>query len=198
MKEMSVDLSKGYEQMKKHFGEVRQLGFVVRDIGASLDYWIHSLGVGPFFYLDHVDSKGFMYKGTPSPVTVSIALAQAGSLQIEFIQQHNDAPSMYRDFLETGQEGLHHIAYWSEYFDRDLERLLSMGHRVGQSGGVGKDGRFVYFMPDTRTGTIIELSEISGRKGAFFKYIANAAEQWDGSEPIRYTTQSIRGDSKSE
>lgn len=175
--------------MDHYFGEIRQLGFVVHDIKASLEHWIHCMGIGPFFCVDQIISKDFFYKGVESQVKLSIALAQAGNIQIEFIQQHNDAPSMYRDFLETGQEGLHHIAYWTENFDRDLERMLSIGHSIGQSGGIGKDGRFVYMMPDTRAGTVIELSEVSGPKGAFFRKIADITRQWDGSEPIRYVTQ---------
>jgi hypothetical protein len=175
--------------MNRPLGDVRQLGFVVRDIKTSVEHWIHAMGVGPFFYFDRVESKGFMYKGTLSPVNLSIAVAHAGSIQIEFIQQHNDAPTMYRDFTEAGQEGLHHIAYWTEHFERDLERMLSLGYSIGQSGAPRKDGRFVYFMPDTRAGIVIELSEISGSKGIFFREIADAAEKWNGSEPIRYLTR---------
>jgi hypothetical protein len=32
---------------------------------------------------------------------------------------------------------------------------------------------------------VVELSEISGRKGKFFEYIAETAQTWDGSDPIR-------------
>jgi len=32
---------------------------------------------------------------------------------------------------------------------------------------------------------VIELSEVSGPKGAFFRHIAEAARDWDGSEAIR-------------
>lgn len=53
----------------------------------------------------------------------SIALANSGPLQIELIQQRNDAPSMYRDFLAEGHEGLQYVAYWTEDFDRDFERI---------------------------------------------------------------------------
>jgi hypothetical protein len=47
------------------------------------------------------------------------------------------------------------------------------------------DGRFVYFANEAHPGTVIELSEISGRKGATFARIAEIAKSWDGSEPIR-------------
>jgi hypothetical protein len=47
------------------------------------------------------------------------------------------------------------------------------------------DGRFVYFPAGDHPGTVVELSEISGRKGQFFKQIAEAARKGDGSEAIR-------------
>ena len=90
--------------MSRFFGEIRQNGYVVRDIDAALAHWTGTLGVGPFFYFERVPIADFRYRGEPSPVEVSIALANSGALQIELIQQRNDAPSMYRDFLRAGRE----------------------------------------------------------------------------------------------
>ena len=45
---------------------------------------------------------------------MSIALANSGDLQIELIQQVNDAPSMYKEFLDAGHEGLQHVAMPTE------------------------------------------------------------------------------------
>jgi hypothetical protein len=92
---------------------------------------------------------------------------------------------MYRDFLAAGREGLQHVAYWSERFDADLERCLAAGYEIGQSGAVGEGGRFVYFETETHPGTVIELSEISGAKGRFFRHIQECARAWDGCDPIR-------------
>jgi hypothetical protein len=168
------------------FGDVRQNGYVVRDIHAALVHWTEVLGVGPFWFFEEAPVEDFRYRGEPSDLVASIALAQSGPLQIELIQQRNDVPSMYRDFLEAGHEGLQHIAYWTEEFDRDLERILGLGHEVRQSGQVGgADGRFVYLATEAHPGTVIELSEISGPKGAFFRHIAEAAREWDGMDPIR-------------
>jgi len=44
---------------------------------------------------------------------MSIALGNTGDLQIELIQQRNDASSMYMDFLNAGREGLQHMSYWT-------------------------------------------------------------------------------------
>ena len=171
--------------MSRIFGEVRQNGYVVRDIEAALEHWTDVLGVGPFFYFERVPVQDFRYRGEPSPLEVSIALANSGPLQIELIQQRNDAPSMYRDFLAAGNEGLQHVAYWTGEFDARMSRLGKQGYQVGQAGCIGEAGRFVYLLTEAHPGTVIELSEISGPKGRFFQHIAEQAAGWDGSEPIR-------------
>ncbi len=171
--------------MSRVFSPVRQNGYVVRDIEAALTHWAEVLGVGPWFYFERAPIEDFRYRGEPSDLEVSIALANSGDLQIELIQQRNGAPSMYRDFLGAGREGLQHVAAWTEDFDADLERCEKAGYRVGQSGRVGEGGRFVYFETETHPGTVIELSEISGAKGRFFQHIADCARDWDGSEPVR-------------
>ena len=171
--------------MSRLFGPIRQNGYVVHDIEAALAYWTEVIGVGPFWYFDRVPMDAFEYGGEPSPLEVSIALANSGPLQIELIQQRNDAPSMYRDFLAAGNEGLQHVAYWTESFDRDLARAEDAGFRAAQSGRIGDDGRFVYFETRSHPGTVVELSEVSGAKGRFFEHIAQRAAEWDGSEAIR-------------
>jgi hypothetical protein len=172
--------------MSRIFGEIRQNGYVVRDIEAAMKHWTEVLGVGPFFYLENAPIRDFRYYGDSSDMQVSIALGNSGPLQIELIQQRNDSPSMYRDFLAAGREGLQHVAYWTRDFDDDFERIQKLGYEVGQSGHVGgADGRFVYFATEAHPGTVIELSEVSGRKGKIFEMIAEAASSWDGSDPIR-------------
>jgi catechol 2,3-dioxygenase-like lactoylglutathione lyase family enzyme len=171
--------------MSRVFGAIRQNGYVVRDIEAALRHWTTVLGVGPFFHFERPPITDFCYRGTPSALDVTIALANSGPLQIELIEQRNDAPSMYRDFLAAGHEGLQHVAYWTRTFDDDLRRCLEAGYEIGQSGAVGRDGRFVYFATETHPGTVVELSEVGGAKGEFFEFIAAQARDWTGEDPVR-------------
>jgi catechol 2,3-dioxygenase-like lactoylglutathione lyase family enzyme len=171
--------------MSRIFGPVRQNGYVVRDIDSALDHWTRVLGVGPFFYFERVPVQDFRYKGEVSPLEVSIALANSGPLQIELIQQRNDAPSMYRDFLSAGHEGLQHLAYWTKEMDAVLEQARADGYEIGQSGEIGENGRFVYLLTEQHPGTVVELSEINGTKGRFFAHIAKAARDWDGTNAVR-------------
>ncbi len=170
--------------MSRIFGPVRQNGYVVRDIEAAMAHWTQVMGVGPFFYFERVPIENFRYRGEPSPLEVSIALGNSGPLQIELIQQRNDAPSMYRDFLQAGHEGLQHVAYWTGEMDATLESIREAGYSIGQSGEIGDNGRFAYLLTEAHPGTVVEVSEVSGPKGQFFDHIARAAEDWDGSEPV--------------
>jgi hypothetical protein len=167
------------------FGEIRQLGYVVPDIGAAMDYWSKVLGVGPWFYAERVPVENFTYRGQASSPITSVALANSGAVQVELIQQRNDAPTMYRDFVQAKGSGLQHVAYWTQSFDADMERLTARGFKVVMGGEVGARGRFVYFETEYHPGSVIELSEVEGPKGKMFDLIRTAASGWDGKDPVR-------------
>lgn len=171
--------------MSRIFGQIAQIGYVVRDIDAAMDRWVKH-GVGPWFYVDRVQTDYFRYRGVDSDMQMSVALANSGDVQLELIQPRNDAPSMYKDFLDSGREGAQHIAYWSNDFQTLLDRSLAEGYTIGQEGSIGgEQGRFAYLDTEAEQGTVIEISDISGPKGQFFRYIRDVAATWDGSDPIR-------------
>ncbi|MBL8779875.1 MAG: VOC family protein [Alphaproteobacteria bacterium] len=172
--------------MSRLFGPVRQNGYVVRDIRAAMDHWINVMGVGPWFYIDRVKTDYFRHRGQDAAVEMSIALANAGDLQLELIQQRNDAPSMYKEFLDAGHEGLQHVAFWSTSYQQLYDQSLARGLKVGHEGQIGgKQGRFAYFDSAAHPGSVIEISDISGNKGRFFDHIRRIAADWDGADPIR-------------
>ena len=94
--------------MSRLFGPMRQVGIVVRDIEKAMRHWVEVCGVGPWFYAEQLPLDEFRYKGRPYDLKVSIALANSGDVQLELIQQRNDVPSLYRDFLAAGHEGMQH------------------------------------------------------------------------------------------
>jgi hypothetical protein len=174
--------------MSRYFGPLRQLGYVVNDIDNALKHWVEVAGVGPFFYIDEQPLSGYRFRGRNASPRISVALAQSGSTQIELIQQRNDEPSAFKDFTDRGLEGLQHVAYWTTTFDSQRDAALERGLielQSGLSGSGAPDERFVYFEEGPFPGTVIELSEISGRKGELFRAVAAAAVGWDGSDPVR-------------
>jgi hypothetical protein len=172
--------------MSRIFGPIRQNGYVVRDIEAALDHWIHAMGVGPWFLFEKVDLDWFRHRGEPSSPHLSIALANSGDLQIELIQQHDDAPSMYREFLDAGGEGLQHVAFWSTDYQALFDEMQSSGYALVHEGQIGgEQGRFAYFDSPAHPGSVIEISDVSGPKGRFFEAVRAAAAGWDGRSPIK-------------
>jgi hypothetical protein len=174
-------------QMSQIFGTPAQMGYVVRDIEGAMQAWVEH-GVGPWFYIERVEPDWFRHRGADSPLQMSVAIANSGEVQIELIQQRNDAPSLYKEFLDAGREGFQHISYWTTDYQDLYDTALSRGFAVGHEGSIGgEQGRFAYLEhPATAsTGTVIEISDISGPKGPFFAHIREAAAEWDGTEPIR-------------
>jgi len=173
--------------MSRHFGAVRQVGFVVSDIRKAMAHWSSVLGVGPWFYREEVGVTEFRYYGQPSELPrMSIALANSGPLQVELIQQRNAAPSLFLDSLKKSGELAQHVAYWTEdEFDSWGRRLLDSGYVEGHAGRMGVRGRFAYYVHPDLPSCIIEVSELKGGKDEYFKRVAEAALVWDGSDPVR-------------
>lgn len=175
------------------FGSIAQIGYVVRDVEASMQGFL-ATGIGPWFYLKGVKPGDFTYKGQPSDMTMDVAVANSGDIQLELISPTNDAPSMYRDFLDAGQEGVQHIAYWSANYQDLYDRALSAGFTVGQEGRIGgADGRFAYLETEHHPGSVIEISDGGGTKKFVFDLIKLAAANWDGTKPIQEIDASLIG-----
>ena len=88
-----------------------------------------------WFYVDRVQTDYFLYRGVESELEVSVAKANSGDIQLELIQQRNDAPSVFKDFLGAGHEGAQHVvAYWTDDFQRLYDKALSLGYKVIQEG----------------------------------------------------------------
>jgi hypothetical protein len=177
--------------MSRRFGEIRQIAFVVPDIDAAMKYWSDTLGVGPFFIKRRLVLSGFRYNGVEatSP-TISIALANSGSLQIELIQQHDDTPSIYQDFLAAGRTGLQHVSAWvtCSEFDSLRATLIDEGLSLAQEGTIAASGtRLAYYATADRSdGIIYEVSDLLDIKHiARVRLIEEAARRWDGNDPVR-------------
>ena len=163
---------------------------MVRDLDAALQYWTEALGVGPFFVLPKLSPEEFRYLGQPSPPPlISIAFANSGDMQVELIQQHDDHPSAYRDFLEAGREGIQHVGAWlnPKDYDATLAGQLAAGVSVVHEGRIpGRGVRFAYFATEAPAGVMYEISDlIQPHTYPLHQMIAVAAQEWDGSDPVR-------------
>jgi hypothetical protein len=91
---------------------------------------------------------------------------------------------MGRAFLAAGHEGLQHWSSWPEDYDLLYQRALANGYVIGQEGDSPR-GRFVYFADEGHPGTVIEMAELTPARRRIFDQIRAAAQDWDGTDPIR-------------
>jgi catechol 2,3-dioxygenase-like lactoylglutathione lyase family enzyme len=167
-------------------GVIRQTAYVVRDLHKAMAYWTNVLGVGPFFLFEDAPIQDLCYRGSPTPAKLAGAFANSGGMQIELAQPLDDNPSIFREHFIAKKEGQHHVAFWTRELEMWIDRCGKAGIEVLQSGYTGAaDGRFVYMDAGGPPGTIIEISEVQGRKEAFFAEVAKSAQNWDGSDPVR-------------
>lgn len=105
-----------------------QHAYYVTSIDAAAEKWSSAFGAGPFFAARHHRCEEFTYRGTAVEADVSYAFGYLGETMIQFIEQHDDLPSIYRDMYKAGEEGFHHVAYLVSDFAAERQRWLDMGY----------------------------------------------------------------------
>ena len=165
-------------------GNFYQVAWVVDDLTGAVRRWLNTTGVGPFFVIEHVPNENLLYRGEPVELDMSVAWAQAGAMQVELIQQHNDGPSAYRDSVPAGHDAMHHVGGVTDDFDAEMARYREAGVAVpyeSSSGGI----RVAYFDTREAIGCMTELEERHPATEGLRAMVAEAAADWDGTDPIR-------------
>lgn len=165
-------------------GPIMQSGYVVADWRVAAEHWATRLGVGPFFAMEHVEFDECFYRGEPVNIDMTVAIAYTGDYQIELVQQHNDAPSIYADFLQHAPEGLQHVGMLTDDLDKTL-RQNGLENKKIQWGTTAAGQRFAYVDTCLHEGTMLEVIETNQAMLEAFEHMRKTAANWDGTRPIR-------------
>ena len=165
-------------------GDVMQMAFIPRDFDASLRFWTETMGVGPFFLHEHAGLKDVLYRGQPTDVDFGVAIAYWGDVQVELVQQHNDAPSIYKEWLDAGHEGLHHVCIVVDDMEKARADCDAAGAVVVQEGRLS-EGEVIYVDVSGGPGPIIEIIKLPPAVLNGFAFMRQSARGWDGSDPVR-------------
>ena len=107
-----------------------QQAYFVNDVEEAVHKWNRLFGAGPFVIAPHHKTDRFDYRGTDQEADVSYAFGYLGDLMIQFIAQHDETPSIYRDMFASGEEGFHHVGVLVNDFEAERQRFLDMGFDV--------------------------------------------------------------------
>ncbi len=170
----------------RSLGDVMQIAFVPRDFDGAVKYWTETMGVGPFFKLEHAQAAltRTTFRGQPCLADYSMMLAYWGDMQVELIQQHNEAPSIYTEWRNSGLEGVHHICILTDDLDHVKKVCFAAGCTLLQDGD-SAPGNFAYFDTNGGPGTMLEVLCPQPEVRAYQEHMKQAARSWDGTNPIR-------------
>lgn len=162
---------------------VHHLGYVVEDIPTAVAEW-GSLGVGPFFLLEHVTYEVQSHRGEPCVLDHTAAFGHTGEVGLELHQIHLAEPARLGQELGLGRgSGVNHVAYVLEDPAAESRRLAAKGWPQTFYGAAGPIRDYMHYVP--ALGHVIELHIASEPFAAAWAGFAAAARDWDGTEPLR-------------
>ncbi len=168
-------------------GRRMQLSMVVKDIDAAAHMWAEQLGVGPWILFENaMEGRRFVHRGQDSDVQMSLAMTYAGETQFELIEQTNDAPSPYREFLDAGREGVQHVEFWPDDYAASCLAFEQAGFEeisvIYQPDG-SKNGS--YFASPASVGVVVAVIPMTPFRHSYMSVIERLAATWDGTRPLR-------------
>jgi len=172
------------QSLAAQLGPIEQLAYVPSSFEASLDYWTNTMGVGPFFMIEHMPLVDTKYRGEPTVIDSSVALAYWGNMQIELVRQHNDGRSAYKDWLDAGRDDLHHVMCRIDDIEAARAQCEGVGGVAVTEGRLLGSGHFIYFDMGG-PGPMLEIVWMEPAFQRLFAFMREAARDWNGQEPLR-------------
>lgn len=166
---------------------VRQIAYFVADLHEAAAAHTASFGSGPFFVLEHVALTRNEHRGVSRLFDHSSAYGQWGAVMVELVVQHNPDPSAFHDMYPagSGRFGIHHTALIVPNLATAIAGFAADGLALAQYAATTTGTDFAFIDAVERYGHMIELYEPTPTLTGFYAMVAKAAENWDGSDPIR-------------
>jgi catechol 2,3-dioxygenase-like lactoylglutathione lyase family enzyme len=173
--------------MSQFFGKAVHSAYVVPDLEEAVDRMIRA-GIGPAYHMDRIRVAG-RYRGERNDPLITAVFMYSGNLQFEFIEQHDDTPSAYRDFLALNPAGgLHHTAYFSTDFQHSLQQAQEGGQpfEIVQEF-ISEDGHpyEIYVAPRGVVNPLYMQLMLPGPLQSMLEEMENATSVWTGETPHR-------------
>ena len=155
---------------KSMYGKPQHMAIVVRDIDKAIKFY-ESIGMGPFKVPPPVNIKKRTESGktdTSGAYKIREAVGDMGPIRVQLIQPL-EGKSVYREFLESKGEGVHHYAFIVEDIEKAEAEFVKKGVEILSS--VRLEGGGGHFIANTGVvgGILIELMQPPegwpGRKG---------------------------------
>ena len=101
--------------------KIHQLGYVFKDVEKQSKIMEQMYGIR--FTLSDNPNQKFMFRGREVETHIIMGFGKTLDTQIELIQWIS-GDCLYKEFLEEGREGLHHIGVFVDDFDQYVQTLI--------------------------------------------------------------------------
>lgn len=128
----------------KYLTKITQIGIVVKDLDKAVEGMRRIFGAEPDI-TGHTPPRGRFYRGKPVEFSCKMAIYQFANIDIEFVESECEQ-SIWNEFLDRGQHGLHHIRFSVDDFNSTVADMEKRGAPVSMQGESMTEGlRFAYF-----------------------------------------------------
>ena len=104
-----------------------------------------------------------IYRGRETKFSLKMGVSRCFSTTIE-ISQWLKGDSIYKEFLDSQKEGLHHFGVFVEDLQKYIEHFQKEGITVVQTGMFPPRMKYAYMDTEKLFGAVIELIELMKRK----------------------------------
>lgn len=166
---------------------VRQIAYYVDDVAEACRRHSALYGSGPFFIQD-LPEYDVIYRGQDSHFDHVSAIGQWGSMQVEFMHQPGDEPSVIRELYPagSGRTGIHHVALFVDDLADAVTQITEAGFpEAARIMPKGSDLVLVFMDAIKQYGHFIELYEPKPVLLNVFDMVAKAAVGFTGDDPVR-------------
>lgn len=187
---MSSTTQQAVDEAPAGFAGYVQVAYIVPDAEQAARQWL-ARGAGPFFRKRYTTEGEVTYRGQPATLDHISLFGQYGTMMLELIQPLGEVHSVYRDHSGDGDHGLHHFARICPDLQAAVAEAEAQGYPKVCPGGTPQTP--VAFV-DARheLGHMIELCQDAPSLRFLYRLVADAARDWDGSDPIRELVPSGR------
>jgi len=138
------------------YGKFHHVGAIVKDMNKAIAQ-LAAIGLKPVGLpngqdIAEIEFQG-EFRGKPAKWGVKISMLKMGGLDIELLQP-TGGESVLQEFIDNGNEGVHHVAYIVDDVDKETATLVEQGARVITTGQTPHGG-FAYL--ESGGGVVFEL-----------------------------------------
>ena len=128
--------------------KIEHIGIAVKDLEQANDVFAKLIGE-EHYKVEEVEVEG-----------VKTSFFRAGESKIELLEAKNtDSP--ISKFIEKRGEGIHHIAFYVDNIEKEMQRLKDNGFElIREHYSKGADNKFIAFVhPKSTNGVLIEICQ---------------------------------------